>query len=79
MTEELEQINEIFQSHLTNVDLGCKVEDVLEWNSFQIMEFMAEMDTRYSVDVTIERIAGIDTVGDLICLVRQCRTDFMGV
>ncbi len=73
MTEELEQINEIFQLHLTDADLGRKVKDVLEWNSFQIMEFMSEMDIRYSVDVTIEQIAEIDTVEDLVCLVRQCR------
>ncbi len=72
MLEEIEQINEVFQSHLAEDDLGCKVEDVLEWNSFQIMEFMAEMDARYSADVTIEQLAEIDTVADLVCLVQQC-------
>ncbi len=67
-------ISEIFQTNINGHDLEEKISDVLNWNSFEILNFMTEMSERYQVDITIEEITRITRLQDLVILVQACQT-----
>lgn len=73
MKRELQLIHDIFKIEVTEVQLGERIEDVLDWNSFMIMQLMAEVWNRYQYDITVEEIGEIETLQDLAELLHNCR------
>ena len=73
MEQELEWIQDIFKIEVTDGQLSEKIEDVLDWNSFMIMQLMAEVWNRYQHDITVEEIGEIETLRDLAELLYNCR------
>lgn len=68
-----ELINEIFEVEIQEDQISKKIEDVVEWNSFMIMNFMVEMSERYQAEISVEDISGIETMRDLLQLVIERR------
>ncbi len=74
MQQELDIIDAVFQVKVREEDLGKMVEEILEWNSFMIMQLMTEVFNRYQKNINVMQIAGIETVRDLIELLQNCRS-----
>lgn len=68
----MEVFSEIFDISLKHEDLGKQVENLLDWDSFTIMNFMAEMSEKFDVTIDIIQISAIDTVKDVIELIYKC-------
>lgn len=66
MDEKVELLNEIFEAELTMDDLEQNVEDVLLWDSFHIMDFMAEMAEHFQKRITLEQISEIKRIRELL-------------
>lgn len=72
MEKAMEVFSEIFDISLKHEDLGKQVENLLDWDSFTIMNFMAEMSEKFDVTIDIIQISAIDTVKDVIELIYKC-------
>ncbi len=73
MMEAVTVINEIFQINIEAHNMEENVSDVLNWNSFEILNFMTEIFERYRKEITIEQITQITTLEDLVMLVQMCQ------
>lgn len=73
MEQELQLIQDIFKIEVTGEQLSEKIENVLDWNSFMIMQLMAEVWKRYQYDITVEEIGEIETLRDLAELLHSCQ------
>lgn len=71
--EAVTVINEIFQINIKAHNMEENVSDVLNWNSFEILNFMTEIFERYRKEITIEQITQITTLEDLVMLVQMCQ------
>lgn len=69
---ELEIINQIFEVHLDMGDMEKGIKDAIEWDSFNIMNFMAEISDRYGITLDIVQISSIQYVKDMVALVKTC-------
>lgn len=63
---------EIFDIEINETNVLQPIEQLLDWDSFTIMEFLAEMSDRYCVDIDIMQISMIETGVDLVHLIQQC-------
>ncbi len=79
MRKALEIVNEIFDCNVTERDLGRFVEDVIEWDSFLIMNFMSKMSERYQAAITVEQISEIQILEDLVELIENNTLYFWGI
>lgn len=66
-------INEIFEVEINEDEIEKRIENVLEWNSFMIMNFMAEMSERYHAEISVDDISGVETIDDLLDLIIERR------
>lgn len=73
MEKAMEVFSEIFEISLKPEDLQKRVENLLDWDSFTIMNFMSEIYDRYGVNIDIVQISKIDTFRDLIELIKECQ------
>lgn len=71
MKERLEVLSEIFETELTPDDLDRETGEALEWDSFHIMEFLVKTEARFHKRVTIEQIAEVRFVRDLVQLMES--------
>lgn len=72
MEKAMEAFSEIFEISLKPEDLEKQVEELLDWDSFTIMEFMVKISEKYDVTIDIVQISAIDTVKDVIELIYKC-------
>ena len=72
MNKAINVLNEIFQIQLKEDDLEKRVEKVLDWDSFSIMEFMSEISERYEVTIDVIQISSVVTILDLLNLINEC-------
>lgn len=63
---------EIFDVKLQKEDFNKSIKQVLDWDSFVIMNFMTEMEDRYGIVIDIIQISMIETGVDLLELIKQC-------
>ena len=71
MKQELQLLQEIFRIEVTELQMNEKIENVLDWNSFMIMQLMAEVSNRYQYDISVMEIAEIESLGDLAELIKR--------
>ena len=71
MRERMDALNEIFDVELSLDDLDKETGEILEWDSFHIMNFMMETEERFHKKITIEQIAEVKFVRDLIELMKD--------
>ena len=69
---ELEIINEIFETRLRAEDMNLTIKEAVDWDSFNIMNFMTEIFDRYQITLDIIQISSIKYVKDLAALVKTC-------
>jgi len=72
MEKAMKVFDEIFEVPLKIEDLEKQVEEVLDWDSFTIMEFMVQISEKYDITIDIAQISAIVTVKDLIDLIHNC-------
>lgn len=71
MPETIQLLNDIFESELTINDMEKEVKEVLEWDSFHLMNFLVEIEERFGKRVSIEDISMICSVCDLVNIVEN--------
>jgi acyl carrier protein len=71
METELALIGELFKCTVTAQQLEEQVEDLLDWDSFELLNLMTEVQERYGYTLTIDEIAEIETLSDLVQLLQR--------
>ena len=71
MKEIIDFLSDIFESDLTVEDIEKEVQDVLQWDSFHIMNFLMEMEEQFQIKISIEEISEIYCVRDLLRMVKK--------
>ena len=71
MKEIIDFLSGIFESDLTVEDIEKEVQDVLQWDSFHIMNFLMEMEEQFQIKISIEEISEIYCVRDLLRMVKK--------
>ncbi len=71
MEKKIKILNDVFELELTENDLNKEIEKVLPWDSFHIMEFLAEIEERYNKRITIEQISRVKKICDLLNLIES--------
>lgn len=66
MGEKIKLLSEIFETELTMDDLEQDVEEALLWDSFHIMDFLAETEKHFRKRITLEQISEIKKVCELL-------------
>ena len=59
---------------LGSLERATLLSSIEKWDSLRVVEFVALTDSEYGVTVDYEKLAGCQTVGDLIALVEEQRT-----
>lgn len=72
MDEAIKVFEEIFQLQLKEDELEKEIGEVLDWDSFTIMEFMSEISERYNKTIDIVQLSAIDTIQDVLELIFNC-------
>lgn len=73
MDSKIELLNQIFERDLTYEDLDKDVENALEWDSFHIMEFLVMIEEQFKIRISIEQIAKVRYVRDLLRLFERSK------
>lgn len=71
MEKKIELLNEIFDTEITVNDVGKEIGALLDWNSFQIMNFMVETEERFHKRITVEQISQVKYIQDLLAMMEQ--------
>ena len=71
MSNSIKIIEEICEITVSDYEPEEKLQDVLQWDSFAILNFMAEVENQYHYRLTIEDMAEIETLDDLIQLLEK--------
>ena len=69
--EKIEILNEIFDTEMTVNDVDKEIGAVLDWNSFQIMNFLVETEELFHKRITVEQISQVKYIRDLLVLMGQ--------
>lgn len=72
MEKEISVFNEIFDVNIIETDVLKPVEQVIIWDSFNIMEFLSEMSERFNEDIDIMQISMVVTVEDVLLIIKKC-------
>lgn len=64
--EERKLLKDWLQWEIQDEDLKRPLEQIEEWVSFSIIQFMTEMEDNYSINVTLGDLDYIQTVEDLL-------------
>lgn len=75
MNRKLEFLNEIFERDLSENDLDREVKAALEWDSFHVMNFMVMSEEQFHKRISIEDLAEVRYVCDLMNLLENNRRD----
>lgn len=75
MNRKLEFLNEIFERDLSENDLDREVKTALEWDSFHVMNFMVMSEEQFHKRISIEDLAEVRYVCDLMNLLENNRRD----
>ena len=71
MEKKIELLNEIFDTEITVNDVDKEIGALLDWNSFQIMNFMVETEERFHKRITVEQISQVKYIQDLLAMMEQ--------
>ncbi|RDI45251.1 acyl carrier protein [Nocardia mexicana] len=73
IAEGLRSIADRLDLELENVDISAtsSLEDDLEMDSLNLMDFLVYLEKRYHVQVTDERLHEVDTIGDVVNLLND--------
>ena len=71
MEKKIELLNEIFDTEITVNDVGKEIGALLDWNSFQIMNFLVETEERFHRRITVEQISQMKYIQDLLVMMEQ--------
>lgn len=69
MERELQLIQDVFKTEVQEIQIDEKIDAILDWNSFMIMQLMAEISSRYQYDISVMEIAEIERLRDLVELI----------
>ena len=54
---------------------GTRFAQDLEWDSLTVMDFVASVEDEFDLNITMNRVAEIETVGQLVDAVGQLQAD----
>lgn len=72
METAMKAFSDIFEVSITPDDFEKQVDNLIDWDSFTIMNFMAEMSEKFGVTINIAQISAIDKVKDVVDLIYNC-------
>lgn len=70
-SEEKELLEKWLQWKINDSDLNSILAESQEWDSFNIVQFMAEMEHSFKTKVTLEDLDYITTVNDLLKYINE--------
>ncbi len=62
---------DVFDVKISDKDKKDYIENVLKWDSFNIMNLLVETDNRFHKRLDLEKIFSIKTVGELIQIIED--------
>lgn len=71
--EECTLLKKWLQWEVKDDELGCRLSQVSEWDSFNTVQFMVEMESCFGVKVSLEDLDDIITVEDLLKYMNKWR------
>ena len=75
MVDSVKIIEEICEVDISDYKPQDRLEDILQWDSFAILNFMAEVENQYDYQLTIEDMVEIETLEELIQLLDKKRQE----
>lgn len=75
MSDSVKIIEEICEITVSDYKPQEKLQDVLQWDSFAILNFMAEVENQYHYHLTVEDMSEIETIEELIQLLDEKRQE----
>lgn len=69
--EVISMLAEIFEEPKANIKPETHRRDINGWDSLGVLSLMAEYDSRFGITLTTETLDSLETVGDLIDLLKE--------
>lgn len=71
--KEISEINKIFDISINEQDISAEIEDVLEWDSYNVLLLMSYIEETYQVQAALYDIIKLETIEDMIQFLRKVR------
>ena len=75
MSESVKIVEEICEITVSDYKPQEKLQDVLRWDSFAILNFMAQAENQYHYHLTVEDMVEVETIEELIRLLDEKRQE----
>ncbi len=72
---KIRQLIEPFNKKGAEVAEGTRFQQDLEWDSLTVMDFVASVEDEFDILISMNRVAEIETVGQLVDAVGQLREE----
>lgn len=73
--DEKELLEEWLRWSIEDKDLNMDLEETEEWDSFNIVQFMTEMETNFGLKVSLDDLEGMQTVEDILKFINERREE----
>lgn len=71
--EERNLLEDWLRWKIKDEDINRKLEDTEEWDSFNIVQFMTEMEVHFGIKVSLDDLDGMQTLQDLLEYINKWR------
>lgn len=71
--EERNLLEDWLRWKIKDEDINRKLENTEEWDSFNIVQFMTEMEVHFGIKVSLDDLDGMQTLQDLLEYINKWR------
>jgi len=69
--EAIDWFAEIFEASASEISAQSQQQDIEGWDSMGVLTLMAELDDRFSINLTQDELESIDSISDLLDVLRK--------